>query len=110
MMNRGNISAIATYATQSGTRRIFKCSRCGETFSETCDTVFFDLRTEEEKVMMALKMLRVRLDALAVHGYPCIAVNHVPIMHRIYATKKLTSFSVLVLLQNSELCTMEGAA
>jgi hypothetical protein len=66
LMNRGNISAIATYATQSGTRRIFKCSRCGESFSETRDTVFFDLRTEEEKVMMALKMLLVRVELTAI--------------------------------------------
>jgi IS1 family transposase/transposase-like protein len=66
LMNRGNISAIATYATQSGTRRIFKCSHCGERFSETRDTVFFDLRTEEEKVMMALKMLRVRVELTAI--------------------------------------------
>jgi IS1 family transposase len=31
------------------------------TFSETRDTVFFDLRTPEEKVMMALKMLMVKV-------------------------------------------------
>jgi len=43
--------------TQSGKRLIFKCSSCEETFSETRDTVFFDLRTSEEKVMMALKMI-----------------------------------------------------
>jgi transposase-like protein len=66
-MNRGNISSIASYATQSGKRRIFKCSRCGETFSETRDTVFFDLRTEEEKVMMALKMLLVRVELTAIY-------------------------------------------
>ena len=66
LMNRGNISAIATYATQSGTRHIFKCNRCGESFSETRDTVFFDLRTEEEKVMMALKMLLVRVELTAI--------------------------------------------
>jgi IS1 family transposase/transposase-like protein len=65
-MNPGNISAIATYATQSGTRRIFKCRDCGGTFSETRDTVFFDLRTAEEKVMMALKMLLVRVELAAI--------------------------------------------
>jgi hypothetical protein len=61
-MNPGNISAIATYATQSGTRRIFKCRDCEGTFSETRDTVFFDRRTAEEKVMMALKLLLVRVE------------------------------------------------
>lgn len=59
--NQGNISCIATYMTQSGKRRIFKCKTCGEQFSETRDTVFFDLRTPEEKVMMALKMILVRV-------------------------------------------------
>ena len=61
-MNRGNVSAISTYMTESGKRRIFRCQRCETPFSETRDTVFFDLRTSEEKVMMALKMLLVRVD------------------------------------------------
>jgi IS1 family transposase/transposase-like protein len=61
LMNRGNISAISTYMTQSGKRRIFRCSECERPFSETRDTVFFDLRTPEDKVMMALKMLLVKV-------------------------------------------------
>ena len=65
-MNRGNISSRATYLTNSGRRRIFHCSVCGESFSETRDTVFFDLRTEEEKVIMALKMLLVRCELTAI--------------------------------------------
>lgn len=68
LINRGNVSAISTYLTQSGTRRIFLCSACEKTFSETRDTVFFDLRTPEEKVMMALKMLLVRV-ALSNIGF-----------------------------------------
>jgi hypothetical protein len=47
--------------TQSGPRRIFECTTCGEQFSETRDTVLFDLRTPEDKVMMALKMILVRV-------------------------------------------------
>jgi IS1 family transposase len=47
--------------TQSGKRRIFECTVCKEKFSEVRDTVFFDLRTPEEKVMMALKMVLVRV-------------------------------------------------
>ena len=62
LMNRGNISSIATYLTQSGKRRIFRCGICQRSFSETRDTVFFDLRTKEEKVILALKMLLVRVD------------------------------------------------
>jgi hypothetical protein len=60
-MHRGNISAISTYLTQSGKRRIVRCSKCEDCFSETCDTVFFDVRTPEDKVMMALKMLLVKV-------------------------------------------------
>ena len=59
LINRGNISAIATYLTQRGKRRIFRCGACEKPFSETPDTVFFDLRTPEEQVLMALKMLLV---------------------------------------------------
>jgi hypothetical protein len=40
-MQQGNVSAIATYLTQSGKRRIFRC-HTGETpFAETRETVFF---------------------------------------------------------------------
>jgi IS1 family transposase/transposase-like protein len=68
LINRGNMSAIATYLTQSGKRRIFRCSACEQPFSETRDTVFFDLRTPEEKVIMALKMLLVKV-ALSDMGF-----------------------------------------
>ena len=65
-MQQGNVSAIATYLTQSGKRRIFRCHRCELPFSATRETVFFDLRTSEEKVMMALKMLLVRVDLAGI--------------------------------------------
>jgi IS1 family transposase/transposase-like protein len=68
LMDRGNISAISTYLTRSGKRRIFRCSACEQPFSETRDTVFFDLRSPEEKVMMALKMLLVKV-ALSDIGF-----------------------------------------
>src|SRR5262245_16513688 len=65
-MQQGNVSAVATYLTQSGMRRIFRCHTCETPFAETRDTVFFDLRTSEEKVMMALKMLLVRVDLAGI--------------------------------------------
>src|SRR6267378_2716487 len=65
-LQQGNVSAIATYLTQSGKRRIFRCHTCETPFSETRETVFFDLRTSEEKVMMALKMLLVRVDLTGI--------------------------------------------
>jgi IS1 family transposase len=60
------VSAIATYLTHSGKRRIFRCHTCETQFSETRETVFFDLRTTEDKVMMALKMLLVRVDLAGI--------------------------------------------
>ena len=65
-LQQGNVSAIATYLTQSGKRRIFRCHTCATHFAETRETVFFDLRTSEEKVMMALKMLLVRVDLAGI--------------------------------------------
>ena len=65
-MQQGNVSAISTYLTQSGKRRIFRCHTCETQFSETRETVFFDLRTAEDKVMMALKMLLVRVDLAGI--------------------------------------------
>src|SRR5712692_4096146 len=62
----GNVSAIATYLTQSGKRRIFRCRTCETHFAETRETVFFDLRTSEEQAMMALKMLLVRVDLAGI--------------------------------------------
>jgi IS1 family transposase/transposase-like protein len=66
LMKTRNVSAIATYLTQSGKRRIFRCRTCATTFAETRDTVFFNLRTAEEKVMMALKMLLVKVDLAGI--------------------------------------------
>ena len=65
-MQQGNVSAIATSLTQSGKRRLFCCHPCATHFAETRETVFFDLRTSEEKVMMALKMLLVHVDLTGV--------------------------------------------
>src|SRR5262249_1000837 len=65
-MQQGNVSAIATYLTQSGKRRIFRCHTCETPFSETRAPAFFDLRTWEDKIMMALKMLLVRVDLAGI--------------------------------------------
>jgi len=58
LMDRGNISAISTSLTQSGNRRLCRCSACEQPFSETRATVCCGLRSPAEKVMMALKRLR----------------------------------------------------
>ena len=61
-MQQGNVSAMATYLTQSGKRRLLRCHTGATPFSETRETVFFALRTSEAKAMMALTRLLVRVD------------------------------------------------
>ena len=61
-MQQGNVSAMAPYLPQRGKRRILCCHTGATHFSETRETVFVALRTSEEKVMMALKMLLVHGD------------------------------------------------
>jgi transposase-like protein len=66
-MNCGNVRTIATYPSQSSWRRIFQCKVCGEQFAETRGTVFFDLCTMEETVILVLKvrLCKVELTALS---------------------------------------------
>jgi hypothetical protein len=56
LINRGNGKALSTYLPRSGKRRVFQCTRCETSFAETRATVFFDLRTPDEKGMLGLKM------------------------------------------------------
>jgi hypothetical protein len=65
-INQGNIISISTYITKSGKWHIFRCNTCNEAFSETRDTAFFDLKTEEKKVIMALKMILVKVDITGI--------------------------------------------
>ena len=68
LIHRGHLSAMATSLTQSGKRRIVRCSACEQPCSATRDPVFFDLRTPEAQVIMALKMLLVTV-ALSDMGF-----------------------------------------
>src|SRR5574341_2240057 len=65
-MRQGNVSSIAMYLTQSGKRRIFRCHTCTTHLAETHETVCFDLRTSDEKVIMALKIPLVRVDLAGI--------------------------------------------
>jgi len=60
------VSAIAHTSRKAANDVSFRCHTCETPFSETRETVFFDLRTSEEKVMMALKMLLVRVDLTGI--------------------------------------------
>ena len=47
------------------------------------------------------QLLRLRVNALAVRGYPCIAVNHGMILHRTFATGKPFLINGLFLVRKS---------
>jgi transposase-like protein len=55
---KGNIVSNGTIPTKQGeNRRKFLCKVCGRSFCSRTGTVFYDLRTPEEKVLLALKLL-----------------------------------------------------
>jgi len=55
---KGNIVSNGTHRDQEGrTIRKFLCRTCHRSFCERSGTIFYDLRSPEEKVLMALKLL-----------------------------------------------------
>ena len=54
---QGNIIGNGTYPTKSGRIRKYICTACRAVFCARTNTVFYDLRTEEEKVILALKLI-----------------------------------------------------
>lgn len=54
---RGNVVGNGTYHTKSGTVRKYICRCCNRVFNDRTDTAFFDLRSKDEKMLIALKMI-----------------------------------------------------
>lgn len=54
---QGNIIGNGTYATKSGRVRKYICRTCGRVFCDRTKTMFHDLRTSEDKVILALKLI-----------------------------------------------------
>ena len=46
-----------TYQTKSGAVRKYICRTCSKTFCDRSNTAFFDLRTEDKTVLIALKLV-----------------------------------------------------
>jgi len=63
---KGNVTVYGTYERSSGKGRKFICHTCGSTFCDRTNTPFYDLRTEEEKVKMALKMAMRGMSILGI--------------------------------------------
>jgi transposase-like protein len=55
---QGNVVSNGTYRRQGeGEARRFLCRACGQSFCSRAGTIFYDLRSPEERVLMALKLL-----------------------------------------------------
>ena len=55
---KGNIVANGTYRNKEGKRfHRFLCRACGKSFCNRSGTIFYDLRTPEDRVLLALKLL-----------------------------------------------------
>lgn len=55
---KGNVVSNGTYRTKEGTPgRRFLCKECGKSFCSRTGTIFYDIRSPEEKVLKALKLL-----------------------------------------------------
>lgn len=63
---KGNVTVYGTYERSSGKGRKFICHICGTTFCDRTNTPFYDLRTDEEKVKMALKMAMRGMSVLGI--------------------------------------------
>ena len=57
LANQGNVVGNGTYETKSGRVRKYICSTCGKIFCDLSNTMFYDLRTNDEKVVLALKLI-----------------------------------------------------
>jgi transposase-like protein len=57
LTNLGNVVGNGTYETKSGRVRKYICRTCGKIFCDRSNTMFYDLRTSEEKVVLALKLV-----------------------------------------------------
>ena len=72
-MGKGNIIGNGTYQTKSGSVHKFKCKACNTSFCGRRNTAFFDLRSADDKMILALKMilngmsLRATAKVLDVH-------------------------------------------
>ncbi|MDD1753716.1 MAG: helix-turn-helix domain-containing protein [Methanotrichaceae archaeon] len=62
---QGNIIGNGTYPTKSGRIRKYICTACHAVFCDRTNTVFYDLRTEKETVLLALKLL---LDGMSLRS------------------------------------------
>jgi transposase-like protein len=54
---KGNVTCYGTYMIVSGKVRKYICHTCGTRFCDRTNTAYYDLRTSEDNVQLALKMV-----------------------------------------------------
>lgn len=54
---KGNVVGNGTYRTKSGKVRKYICRYCGTVFCDRTNTAFYDIRTKDENVLLALKLV-----------------------------------------------------
>ena len=54
---KGNVTCYGTYMINSGRARKYLCHTCGTRFCDRTNTAFYDIRTSEDKVQLALEMV-----------------------------------------------------
>ena len=57
LTDQGNVVGNGTYKTKSGRVRKYICRTCGKVFCDRSNTMFYDLRTSEDKIVLALKLV-----------------------------------------------------
>lgn len=57
MTDQGNIVGNGRYQTKSGPVRKYICKSCGKVFCDRTNTAFFDLRSNDKEILLALKMI-----------------------------------------------------
>ena len=67
-LGQGNIVGNGRYRTQSGLVRTYLCRSCGKGFCQRIGTAFYDLRSPEERVLLALKLVLRGMALRAVAG------------------------------------------
>jgi transposase-like protein len=65
----GSVVSNGTYSTKSGRVHKYICRACGVVFCERQSTAFYDIRSSEDKVILALKLI--------LHGMSLRAVSNV---------------------------------
>ena len=63
---KGNVTVYGTYTISSGKVRKYVCHTCGTRFCDRTNTAFYDSRTNEEKIKLALKMAMRGMSVLGI--------------------------------------------